>query len=521
MRLRVLFASCLVVLLRAAVPITIALDKPVLSLDPLLLAREVEVQVADLVFDRLVTIDEHGNYLPQMLESWTISKDGRDILLKLRPGLTWQDGSPVEAADVVATWRMLSLPQVRKVFDLQGVRTFDSVVAEGPLTVRIHLKQARATILADLYNFQPVPRKLYRLGADPLKDPLNYAPVGSGPYRVLPGANAQEIRLERWPGYKGPNPGVWDQFRFRVQPTDQAEYLRQIKAGDYQFADLDWFHHYLLRKGALGTPNLVPLSVPTASYDTFWLNCDGRRSLLGDRRIRRALAELVPMDFLLAQRRLHPSRLATCLWSPLSWAYEAVPQTLPRLEKAEALLDQAGWHPGPDGVRRDAQGRPLRLVMVAAHGFSKLDAAAAFADQARKAGIDLDLQRVGINEILARAAKGEGDIWAYAWNTSLDPDAEAPLFTREGIVGGTNVTHYENPEVDRLFAQARHEMDPIRRRTLYRRINTLVQGDFPLLQLTYGVAYLAVDRRLKGVAFDPLGQSYGYVPGRRGWTLAN
>ena len=71
----------------------------------------------------------------------------------------------------------------------------------------------------------------------------------------------------------------------------------------------------------------------------------------------------------------------------------------------------------------------------------------------------LDLRRVAIDEILAKAAKGEGDLWAYAWNTSLDPDAEAPLFTHEGIVGGTNVTRYENPEVDRLFDQARHEMD--------------------------------------------------------------
>lgn len=520
MRLRVILASCLVVLLQAAVPISIALDKPVMSLDPLLLAREVEVQVVDLVFDRLVTIDEHGKYLPQMLESWEISKDGRNILLKLRPGLTWQDGSPVEAEDLVATWRMLSLPQVRKVFDLQGVRTFDSVVAEGPLTVRIQLKQARATILADLYNFQPVPRKLYRLGAEPLKNSLNYAPVGSGPYRVLPGANAQEVCLERWPGYRGPNPGLWDQFRFRVQPSDKAEYLRQIKAGEYHFADLDWFHHYLLRHGAFGTTTLVPLSVPTASYDTFWLNCDTKRSLLGDRRLRRALAELVPLDFLMDQRRLHPSRLATSLWSPLSWAYEAVPQTLPKLEKAQALLDEAGWHIGPDGVRRDAGGHPLHLVMYAAPGYSKLDAPQAFAEQARKAGIDLDLRRVSIDEILAKAAKGEGDLWAYGWNTSLDPDAEAPLFTHEGIVGGTNVTRYQNPTVDRLFEQARHEMDFGRRRALYLQINGLVQRDFPLLQLTYGVAYLAVDRRLRGVAFDPLGQSYGYVPGRRGWTLA-
>lgn len=521
MRLRILYALCLTAILGAADPISIALDKPVLSLDPLLLAREVEVQVVDMVFDRLVTIDEHGNYLPEMLESWEISKDGRDVLLKLRPGLTWQDGSPVEAEDVVATWRMLSLPQVRKVYDLVGVRTLDSVTAEGPLRVRIRLRQPRATLLADLYNFQPVPRRLYRLGADPFQSPLNYAPVGSGPYRVRPGANAGDIQLERWSGYRGPYPGRWDRFHFRVQPVDKADYLRQIRSGEYHFADLDWFHHYLLRQGALGTPGLQALSAPTASYDTFWLNCDPTRSPLGDKRLRRAVAELQPLEFLLAQRQLHPSRLATSLWSPLSWAYEAVPQTLPKLARAQALLGASGWHLGPEGVRHDAAGKPLRLVMYAVQGYSRLDAPQAFSELARKAGIDLDLRRVSIDEVLARAAKGEGDLWAYGWNTSLDPDAEAPLFTREGIQGGTNVTRYHRPEVDRLFTAARHEMDPGRRRAMYLRLNRLVQSDFPLIQLTYGVAYLAAARRLRGVAFDPLGQSYGYVPGRRGWTLAD
>ncbi|HLP29941.1 MAG TPA: ABC transporter substrate-binding protein, partial [Geothrix sp.] len=189
---------CLAALSLAAQPISVALEKPVLSLNPLLLAREVESQVVDLVFDRLVALDERGAFVPQLLEGWEISKDGRDILLKLRPGQTWQDGSPIEAEDLVATWRMLSLPQVRKVYDLVGVRTLDSLVAEGPLRVRVRLKQARASLLSDLYNFQPVPRKRYDLSGEPLKHRLNFAPIGSGPYRVLPGAHSREIQLELW-----------------------------------------------------------------------------------------------------------------------------------------------------------------------------------------------------------------------------------------------------------------------------------------------------------------------------------
>ena len=233
MRLGLLLLFWLAPMVWAGEPIVVALDKPPQSLNPLLMAREVEVQVVDLVFDRLVALDEQGKFVPQLLEGWDISKDGRNILLRLRPGLTWQDGTPIEAEDLVATWRMLSLPQVKKINDLVGVRTLDNLVAEGPLRVRIRLKQPRATLLTDLYNFQPVPRRSYVLGTQALEHRLNFAPIGSGPYRVLPGAQAREVQLQRWSGYRGPHPGRWEAFHFRVRTEDQAEYARQLKAGGY------------------------------------------------------------------------------------------------------------------------------------------------------------------------------------------------------------------------------------------------------------------------------------------------
>jgi len=517
--MRLLLACLLAVLSLRAQPISVALDKPVMSLNPLLLSREVEVQVVDLVFDRLVALDEHGEFVPQLLEGWDMSKDGCNILLKLRPGLTWQDGTPIEAEDVVATWRMLSLPQVRKINDLVGVRTLDSLVAEGPLRVRIRLKSPRASLLSDLYNFQPVPRRHYGQGAGDLKHPLNHAPIGSGPYRVQPGAHATDIQLHLWDGYRGSHPGRWSAFRFRVQPQDKAEYGRQLRAKEYHFGELDWFRHYLLRRGAFGDGSLIAQSTPLASFNTFWFNCNPERSLLGDVRLRRALAEALPWEFLKGQRRLRAERLASSLWPPQSWAFDQAVAPLPRAERAAAMLDQAGWTLGPDGIRLDARGRRLHLVMFTAWGYSGRDHADAFCEALRKVGVEIDLRRTPVDEPFIMSTKGVGDIWDYAWNTGLDPDNESPLFSSDGIASGSNVIGYRNPEVDRLFERGRHELDPIRRRSLYLKINELIQNDHPLLQLTYGVAYLFLDRRLRGLGFNPLGQTYGYVPGRRGWWL--
>ncbi len=517
--MRCLACFLLAVLTLAAQPITLSLDKPVMSLNPLLLAREVESQVADLVFDRLVALDDHGDFVPQLLESWEVSPDGRTILLKLRPGLTWQDGAAIEAEDIVASWRMLSLPEVRKVYDLVGVRTLDSLVAEGPLKVRIRLKRPRATLLSDLYNFQPVPRKHYILGKHPLQHPLNYTPIGSGPYQVLPGANAQEIRLQRWAGYRGPHPGRSEELHFRVQPADPDVYGRQIKDGEYQFAELDWFRHYLLRRGAFGTDQFSALSVSMASFSTFWFNCNPARSLLGDARLRRALAEALPWEFLKAQYRLKAERLASSIWPPQSWAFDQGVEPIPRLERAAAALEGAGWALGPDGLRRNSRGTELKLVMYSAWGYSRRDPAEAFCQGLRKIGVAVDLRRTPVGEPYNLATKGQGDIWDFPWNTGLDPDNESPLFTSEGIRGETNFTGYHDPDVDRWFEEGRHELDPAKRRNIYLQINRRIQRDQPILQLTYGVAYLVVDRRLQGVGFNPLGQTYGYVPGRRGWWL--
>jgi peptide/nickel transport system substrate-binding protein len=473
------------------------------------------------VFDHLVTLDEHGAFVPQMLESWEISKDGRDILLKLRPGLTWQDGTPVEAEDLVATWRMAALPQVRNIQDLVGVRTLDSLKAEGPDRVRIHLKKARASLLSDLYNFIPVPRKLYAMGKDPLHHALNFAPVGSGPYRVVPGAHGECVQLQRWPGYTGPHPGRWEAFRFRTQPYDASLYRQQLLVGEYHMANLDWFRHYLLRSGALGDGTLVAHSLPMAAFSSLWFNCDSKRSLLGDRRIRQALAQALPWEFLLSQRRFRVARIANCVWPPGSWAWEPTVEALPSWERASQLLKEAGWNRGPDGLCRDAKGRPLQLVMYSERGSGEKDHAQAFCEAARKIGIGIDLRRLTFGDLDSRRTKGDGDIWDMAWSTGLDPDEESPLFTSDGIKTGANAMSYRNPEVDRLFEAGRHELDPTRRQKIYYRINDLIQRDRPVLLLSYSTAYLAIHRRLRGVSFNVRGRTYGHTPGMRAWWLAN
>jgi len=504
--------------LRAEEPIRVAMDEWT-TLNPLLMSRDTDMEAVDLIFDRLVDMDAKGQFIPGLLKDWTVLKGGREVLLQLRPGMTWHDGSPIEAEDLVFTWRTLRLPQVRAVADtVGGVASLDSLVAEGPLQVRIRLARPRGALLSDLYSFIPVPRRHYQVGAKPQAAAVNFQPVGSGPYRVVGRATTKHLRVERWDGYRGAHPGLWPAFEF-TDPALEKAMIPAVLEGRYHYTLTGGLSHYLVRKGVRGEGRLQAHAVPQAAFGAFFLNCDPKRSLLGELALRQALAELVPWQEFARARRFFPTRLASSFWPPESWAHDPTPRPLPNSHRASTILDAAGWRPGPDGIRQDRQGRRLALVAYESGGSATRTAARLLAERAAGVGMHIEVRQLTFEALTVASARHEGDLWSYGWGVALDPDVDSPLFTRDGYRTGANVSGYLNPEVDRLFDEGRHTLDPAARRRIYLKLSEIIWRDKPVIPLNYNLARVLADHRLKGVAFNVLGQSHGFWPGRRGWKL--
>jgi len=518
-RLRfLLLLLCAALALGAVEPIRVGINGWT-TLNPLLLSRDTDLEMVDLVFDRLVTLDAQGRFIPELLQGWEIRNGGREVLLHLRPGMTWQDGSPIEAEDLVFTWRMLRLPQVRAINDtVPGVRSLDDLTAEGPLTVRIRLARPRGTLMSDLYNFIPVPRKHYVMGVQPTEAPVNFAPVGSGPYRVVGQGNRNEVKLERWDGYHGAHPGAWPAFE--LKNIDALKDVRgPLMDGSLHLCPAGSLTHYLVRHGAILGGKLRAFAAPQAAFSAFFLNCDPARSLLGDVRLRQALAELVPWQEFARGRRFFGTRLATSFWPPEGWAYDPTPRPLPRLSRAKALLEEAGWRLGADGVRHDARGRSLDLVAYEDSSAGNRSITRQLVVRAAGVGVRIVIRPVSFDDLGQKAAGHEGDIWSYGWTTGLDPNEDSPLFTQEGLRSKANVSGYINPEIDRLFDEGQHTLDPEVRKRIYRRIADLIWRDRPVIPLTYNLTRYIANPVLKGVAFNVLGQPFGFWPGMRAWSL--
>lgn len=420
---------------------------------------------------------------------------------------------------MVFTWRALRLPRVRQIADISGgVSSLDRLVAEGKSTVRIHLSRPRGTLLSDLYNFIPVPRHLYEVPAKPLLAPVNFSPVGSGPYRAVGKITSKHLQLERWTEYRGVHGGRWSGFDIS-DATGEKDLPGALVQGRFHFSNVPALKYYLVKKGVAGGGVAQAVSISQAGLGLIFLNCDPRRSLLGDKALRKALAKLIPWKELARGIRFTPARRATSFWPPEMWAHDLRPFPLPNPVQAAEILDAAGWKPGADGMRRNSRGTPLTLVGYDDTGAGNRSQLRLLAASAKKLGIRIEVRNVPFEEVTAKATNHEGDLWAMAWMMAMDPDVDSPLFTKEGYQTKANLSSYLNPAVDRLFDEGRHTLDPEARKQIYLKISDILQEDLPVLPVTYQQGRVLVHRNLRGVSFNRNGQSYGFWPGRRGWTL--
>lgn len=495
------------------------------GVNPLLIYTEDQYLPIDLVFDRLVTMDAQGNFLPQILERWELSPDLKEARLEVRKGLQWQDGRPLDAQDILFTWRLIRTPRMRALADNQGTWIPD-LEATGPHSLRIRSGTPLTTLLSELYNFFPVPRHAYPEVGDPLRHPFHLNPVGSGPYRVVPGARRERLVLQRWEGYRGPHPGVAPGFEFLqigtlgagAGPAPLGERLGRL--GVDLLNGTSWFYNMLVRRGGPGLEPYVALHTVQDGFEAAWFNCDPRLSVMGDVRLRQAIANLLPWDEYARERQVRPVQVATSLWHPLSWASDPGAKALPKPALAAQLLDEAGWRLGPSGWRRNAQGQELVISLYITRPLSQDPFLRKYIAAINRAGVRVDAREADSQRMQEAQAAGRGDMWMGAWvNNGPDPNGDRLVYTSEGIANHSNYMRYANPEVDRLFELGRQEVDREARQEIYRRINRIIQRERPLVLLEYVPYYAIASRRLGGLGFSHRGTLYGFIPGMRGWRL--
>jgi peptide/nickel transport system substrate-binding protein len=419
---------------------------------------------ASLIFDGLVARDASNTLIPALAaELPAVSADGRTVTARLRSGVTFHDGTPLTADDVVFTYTSVLDPRVDSTLR-SDLDMLTGVTAPDPSTVVFALKYAYAPFLQRL-TLGIVPAGALK-GQDVNKAGFNQKPVGTGPYRVTswtPGDRLVLAANDTYWGGKPANSGVIVAF-----VADDNVRAQRARAGEFDAVEL-------APKLATAFSGFTVHKVPTADYRGVMLPMSD--PVTGDVAIRRALNAAV-------DRRAMVTGVLAGAGDP---AYGPVPPTSAfhtATEPAPVNLDEAGWVAGGDGIRvRNGQRAEFSLMYPATDSLRKELALAVTAD-AKKAGIEVKPEGLTWDAIEPRMGD---DALIMGWGTPYDPD-----FVSYKLFGGQfagqgffNPGSYRSEIVDKALQDGRDHAETAKRKAAYATFQQQLAADAPWVFLTY------------------------------------
>ncbi|HKW45015.1 MAG TPA: peptide ABC transporter substrate-binding protein [Candidatus Eremiobacteraceae bacterium] len=481
------------------------------SLDPILAQNDDEHQVARLMFDLLLDVDERGRLIPALATTVPtrvnggVSADGKKIVYRLRRGVVWQDGAPFTSRDVRFTWKAI----VDKRNDVPSTRGYDlitSVDTPDAWTAIVHLRRAWGPAVATLFTYGATPMEILPAhileGAGPLRtSTFNQHPIGTGPFELTSWTRGEELTFSRNARY------------FRGVPKAREVVAREVPDINTDLVmlrggQLDWSLLSPAQRLALGQSSALKIVyAPFAGFGAIAFNC--RKPPFDDVRMRRAVAMAIDRKRLSdgITRGQYP---VTDSDQPVySWAHDADAK-LPAFNAALAdrSFDALGWSRGSDGMRRK-NGVPLNLDFVT---FPEGDTAVRTAEYVqamlRERGIAVNVKKVSIAQFyLPRSERGlllsgTFDMAYIAWRTGADPD-DSNIVSCAGV---SNYAGYCSARVDALEREALAATDVRERKQTYARIQRLLAREVPydfLYAPEYGFAVQPAMHGLRPSPFSP------------------
>jgi peptide/nickel transport system substrate-binding protein len=455
-----------------------------------------------LLYSPLIAYDDNGNLVPDLatqvpsLANGGISKDERTITIHLRKGVVWSDGTPLTAADWLFTYHAVFNPRnnVKSRYGWDGIA---SASAPNPYTIVIHLKKPSVAVLDVLTMggtaYPPLPAHLLAKLPDINTAAINSRPVSSGPYLLKSWQRGSQLVFV-------PNPRYWrgpprlKELVWKIIP-DTNTLMSELRAHEIDvYPDVD--PNSIAQLSSI--PGIRVMHRLVANWRSFDMNCS--RPALSDVRVRRALAEGVDWRRIIDTVYHGYYRPAVSDIYPGSWAAPSLPAYPYDPARARALLAQAGWHPGQDGILRK-DGRPLRLTISSTvSAKSNEQAELVIQSMLRALGVDIVIRNYPPSYFYAEDGPlytGKYDL-DFAVNTNgPDPDNEADWNSAFIPPNGAATTWLRDRVVDETSAAAASTFDQAKRKALYQREEQRLRRLVPSVVVYWETAYFGVNADVK------------------------
>ena len=512
--------------------------RSVTTLNPHLANGYQDFEAARIVYEPLASYDKSGQLVLFLageiptLENGGLAEDGTEVTWKLKENVTWSDGEPFTADDVVFTFEFISNPEVAAA-TAQFYENVETVEALDDYTVRVTFKEPTPAWSVPFTGQTGgiLPRHIFEEfnNIDARDAVANLQPIGTGPY-VAMGFEPGNVVFE-------PNPNYWNgrpdfkrvELQGGIAPYAAARDV--LKTGAADFA-----HNLQVEATALEDLTAADqgeiVTLFGSKVERIMLNFshpfarteDGERSsptiphpYFSDLRVRQAISLAVDRQTIAKTLYGETGRpTAQLLVAPNRYQAEEVPLKYDP-EAASALLDEAGWvDTDGDGIR-DKGGVPMEVLFQASVNPVRQQTQEIVADSLEELGIDVEIVRVRVDDFFSADPKETdslnhfyADMQVYSTgNESPDPSTYMSWWTCENMASQTNNwqepnnARYCNLEYDRLWSEAKQELDPEQRTELYQQMNRLLAEDVAVIPVVHRAMANAVSRTLTDVEFTP------------------
>ncbi|MBD9527653.1 ABC transporter substrate-binding protein [Paracoccus sp. PAR01] len=437
--------------------------------------------------DKLVDLDKDVKIVPQLATDWTTSDDGLKLVMNLRDGVVFHDGTPLDAEAVVYNIdRAMTLPESRRKSELSSV---EKIEATGPLQVTFTLKAPDASLLAQLTDRAGMilsPTAAKASGAD-----FGANPICSGPFKFVERISQDRIVLEKFADY-------YDADRVKI---DRVVYLpipdTTVRLANLRSGELDMVERVAASDvaGVREDANLTSQESVGLGYMAIYVNIkngDRAANPVGqDARIRQAFSLAIDREALNQVVFEGTARAGNQPFAPTSpWFNAALPVPARDVDAAKALLAEAGVE--RVSIELQHANNPVVTQMMQV-----------IQSMVAEAGFDVSLQATEFATLLSEQTAGNFQMSRSDWSGRPDPDGNLHQFVT--CEGGINDPKYCNPEVDILLNEARATSDVAIRKQKYDAAGAILNRDMPIIYLGHQTYVFGLDKGIEGFQAYPDG----------------
>ncbi|MGQ0649163.1 MAG: peptide ABC transporter substrate-binding protein [Gemmatimonadaceae bacterium] len=460
------------------------------------------------VIEGLVTTDEAMQVVPVLATEIPTPQNGgvvmrpdggMDVIWKLRPGVTWHDGTAFTSADVQFTVEAINSPDYNPE-STDGFDRITSVDTPDSLTAVVHYQEPYAPYALQFVRGALPKHVLEGRDIDRAND-YNRNPLGTGPYRVVEWRTGEYILLERVPDYwRGAEYPKIRRIQFKFIPNTTTR-VNQLASGEAHVVALVPWDKY---RELATVPGLRIHRMMGNSYEHITLN-QRRIEAFRDVRVRRALTHAIDRELIVRTILDSLAPVVHGAIQPLSWAYTDAVATYPfDPARANALLEDAGWRDANgDGVR-EHNGVPLSFTLLTQAGFATRESVSqAVQRQLRDVGVDMKIQLVDGTAISSLWFEGKFDAMLHWWHMPADPEITLFFASDRTPPAGRNINYVSDKALDEVLYASDREIDREKRKALLVQAQRMLGELAPEIPL-YNVTRLdGVPATLQGFKGNP------------------